>query len=130
NIAPNSAPRAGLGVGVPAATINRYCGSGITAASIIANQIATGAIDVGIAGGVESISLVQFNLNLNRFFYEPLQRVMPAVWWTMNQTADFVTEKYKITRTQLDEYVVMSEGRVAAASAAGRFGEEMVPFGG
>ena len=128
NIARNAALHAGLGVGVPGATINRYCGSGITAASIIANQIATGAIDVGIAGGVESISLVQFNLNLNGFFYEPLQRVMPAVWWTMNQTADFVAEKYKITRTQLDEYVVMSQGRVAAAIAAGKFAEEIVPF--
>jgi len=128
NIARNAALHAGLGVGVPGATINRYCGSGITAASTIANQIATGAIDAGIAGGVESISLVQFNLNLNGFFYEPLQRVMPAVWWTMNQTADFVAEKYNITRTQLDEYVVMSQGRVAAAIAAGKFAEEIVPF--
>ena len=56
--------------------------------------------------GVESISLVQFNLNLNGFFYEPLQQRMPAVWWTMNQTADFVAKKYGISREAQDAYVV------------------------
>ncbi|MEQ1492919.1 MAG: thiolase family protein, partial [Terricaulis sp.] len=82
----------------------------------------------GIAGGVESISLVQFNLNFNGFFYEPLQQKMPAVWWTMNQTADFVAQKYAITRQQLDEYVVMSQKRVADASAAGKYAQEITPI--
>ncbi|HJS80795.1 MAG TPA: thiolase family protein, partial [Vitreimonas sp.] len=67
-------------------------------------------------------------LNFNGFFYEPLQQLMPAVWWTMNQTADFVAQKYAITRQELDEYVVMSQQRVAAASAAGKYAEEIVPF--
>jgi acetyl-CoA C-acetyltransferase len=128
NVARNAALHAGLGVGVPGATINRYCGSGITAASIVANRIATGEMQVGVAGGVESISLVQFNLNFNGFFYAPLQQIMPAVWWTMNQTADFVADKYKISRQQLDEYVVMSQQRVAEARAAGKYAEEIVPF--
>jgi acetyl-CoA C-acetyltransferase len=88
NIARNAALSA-FGIDVPGATINRYCGSGITAASIIASRIATGEISAGIAGGVENISLVQFHLNFNGFFYAPLQQAMPAVWWTMNQTADF-----------------------------------------
>src|SRR5229473_2125177 len=73
-------------------------------------------------------SLVQFNLNLNDFFYEPLQQRMPAVWWTMNQTADFVAKKYGITREAQDAYVVQSQQRVAAAAAAGKFAEEIVPF--
>lgn len=128
NVARNAALHAGFGAGVPGLTITRYCGSGINAASIIANRIAAGEMDVGIAGGVESISLVQFNLNLNGFFYEPLQQVMPAVWWTMNQTADFVAEKYGISRQALDEYVVGSQARVAAAIAAGKFAQEIVPF--
>jgi acetyl-CoA C-acetyltransferase len=128
NVARNAALFAGLGVGAPSATVNRYCGSGITAASIIASRIATGEMQIGIAGGVESISLVQFNLNFNGFFYEPLQQMMPAVWWTMNQTADFVADKYNITRAQLDEYVVMSQARVAEAHAAGKYAEEIVPF--
>jgi acetyl-CoA C-acetyltransferase len=128
NIARTSALHAGLGVGVPGITVNRYCGSGISAASMLATRIATGEITAGIAGGVESISLVQFNLNLNGFFYEPLQQVMPAVWWTMNQTADFVAQKYGIAREALDAYVVESQKRVAAASAAGKYAEEITPF--
>jgi acetyl-CoA C-acetyltransferase len=128
NIARNAALAAGFGVGVPGAVINRYCGSGVTAASIIASRIASGEMAMGIAGGVESISLVQFHLNFNSFFYEPLQQAMPAVWWTMNQTADFVAQKYGIAREALDAYVVKSQGRVAAATAAGKYAEEIVPF--
>jgi acetyl-CoA C-acetyltransferase len=128
NVARNAALFAGFGAGVPGVTVNRYCGSGLTAASLVANAIARGEIACGVAGGVESISLVQFNLNFNGFFYEPLQQLMPAVWWTMNQTADFVAQKYAITRQELDEYVVMSQQRVAAASAAGKYAEEIVPF--
>ncbi|HVV33896.1 MAG TPA: thiolase family protein [Vitreimonas sp.] len=128
NVARNAALFAGFGVGVPGITVNRYCGSGLSAASFAANKIATGESQVMIAGGVESISLVQFNLNFNGFFYEPLQTKMPAVWWTMNQTADFVAEKYGISRQALDEYVVGSQARVEAARKAGKFVEEIVPF--
>jgi acetyl-CoA C-acetyltransferase len=128
NVGRNAALYAGFGVGVPGITVNRYCGSGLSAASFVANAIARGEIACGIAGGVESISLVQFNLNFNGFFYEPLQQMMPAVWWTMNQTADFVAEKYGISRQALDEYVVMSQERVAEANAAGKYAEEIVPI--
>lgn len=128
NVARNAALFAGFGVGVPGVTVNRYCGSGLTAASFVANAIARGEISCGIAGGVESISLVQFNLNFNGFFYEPLQQMMPAVWWTMNQTADFTAQKHGISRQALDEYVVMSQKRVAEASAAGKYAEEIVPI--
>src|SRR5580704_8383305 len=128
NIARNAALDAGFGDAVPGMTINRYCGSGLSAASIVANRIAAGEATTAIAGGVESISLVQFNLNLNGFFYEPLQQRMPAVWWTMNQTADFVAKKYGIPREAQDAYVVQIQQRVAAAAAAGKFAQEIVPF--
>jgi acetyl-CoA C-acetyltransferase len=128
NIARNAALAADFGVAVPGVTINRYCGSGLTAASIVANRIAAGDISIAIAGGVESISLVQFNLNMYGFVYEPLEKAMPAVWWTMNQTADFVAKKYDISREKLDTYVVESQKRVAAAIAAGKFAAEIVPF--
>jgi acetyl-CoA C-acetyltransferase len=128
NIARNAALEADFGVAVPGVTINRYCGSGLTAASIVANRIAAGEISIAIAGGVESISLVQFNLNMLGFVYEPLEKRMPAVWWTMNQTADFVAKKYDISREKLDTYVVESQKRVAAAIAAGKFAAEIVPF--
>jgi acetyl-CoA C-acetyltransferase len=128
NIARNAALEAGFGEAVPGATVNRYCGSGLTAASIVASRIAAGEMSLAIAAGVESISLVQFNLNMNDFFYEPLQQRMPAVWWTMNQTADFVSKKYGITREAQDAYVVESQQRVAAATAAGKFAAEIVPL--
>jgi len=128
NIARNAGLEAGFGVSVPGVTVNRYCGSGRTAASIVANRIAVGEADIAVAGGVESISLTQMNLNFNGFFYEPLQQRMPAVWWTMNQTADFVANKYGISREALDRYVVESQKRVEAARLAGRFTEEIVPF--
>jgi acetyl-CoA C-acetyltransferase len=128
NVARNAALEAGFGEAVPGMTVNRYCGSGLSAASIVANRIAAGEASVAIAGGVESISLVQFNLNLNGFFYPPLQLRMPAVWWTMNETADFVAKKYAISRDAQDAYVVQSQKRVAAAAAAGKFAEEIEPF--
>src|SRR5215813_4102247 len=128
NIARNAALEAGFGDTVPGMTVNRYCGSGLSAASIVANRIAAGEMTIAIAAGVESISLVQFNLNMTGFFYPPLQQRMPAVWWTMNQTADFVAKKYGITREAQDAYVVRSQERVAAAVAAGKYAEEIVPF--
>ncbi|HEX7947617.1 MAG TPA: acetyl-CoA C-acyltransferase [Phenylobacterium sp.] len=128
NIARNAALAAGFGDGAPGITVNRYCGSGLSAASIVANRIAAGEMSVGVAAGVESISLVQFSLNMNGFFYEPLQRIMPAVWWTMNQTADFVAQKYGITREAQDAYVVESQKRVAAATQAGKYAAEILPL--
>ncbi|WP_444909525.1 thiolase family protein [Microbulbifer sp. TRSA005] len=128
NISRNAALFAGCGVKVPGMTINRYCGSGLNAASIVANRIASGEMQVGVAGGVESISLVQFNLNLNHFVYEPLQQQIPAVWWTMIQTADFVADTFSISRQAQDAYVVESQKRVAEAHRAGKFAEEIVPF--
>jgi acetyl-CoA C-acetyltransferase len=128
NIARNAALEAGFGVEVPGVTINRYCGSGLTAASIVANRIAAGEASIAIAGGIESISMVQFSRNMNGLVYEPLQQRMPAVWWTMVQTADFVAQKYGISREAQDAYVVQSQKRVASATTDGKFAAEIVPF--
>lgn len=128
NVARNAALWAGFGVEVPGITINRYCGSGVSAISIAATRIAAGDCNVIVAGGVESISLVQTQLNYNGFFYEPLQQQIPSVWYTMIQTADIVARKYNISREAQDEYSLMSQQRVAAAKAAGKFAEEIVPF--
>ncbi len=127
NIARTAALEA-FGTEIPGVTVNRYCGSGLTAASIAANRIAAGEASMAIAGGVESISLTQFNMNLNGWVYPPLQQRMPEVWWTMNQTADFVAKKYGISREAQDAYVVESQKRVAAATAAGKFAAEIAPF--
>src|SRR5437660_10634296 len=82
NIARNAALEAGFGDAVPGMTVNRYCGSGLSAASIVANRIGAGEATIAIAAGGESISLVQFNPNMTGFLYAPLQRGMAAVWWT------------------------------------------------
>src|SRR5262249_60203087 len=110
NIARNAALEAGFGDGVPGMTVNRYCGSGLSAASIVANRIAAGEATIEIAAGVESISLVPFNLNMNGFFYPPLQQRMPAEWWTVNQTPDFVPNKYGNRREAQDADVVQNPG--------------------
>lgn len=128
NIARTSALAAGFPKSVPGITINRYCGSGVNAVSFAANRIAVGEASIIVAAGIESISLTQSNLNLKGFFYEPLQARMPEVWWTMNQTADYVARKYGITREAQDEYALRSQQRVAAANARGVFAEEIVPF--
>jgi acetyl-CoA C-acetyltransferase len=128
NIARTSALAAGFPKSVPGITVNRYCGSGINAASFAANRIATGEATVVVAGGVESISMTQSHLNLNGFFYEPLQLRMPEVWWTMNQTADFVARKYNISREAQDAYALRSQQHVGAAIARGVFAEEIIPF--
>jgi acetyl-CoA C-acetyltransferase len=73
-------------------------------------------------------SLTQSNLNLNGFFYEPLQARMPEVWWTMNQTADYVARKYRISREAQDAYSLQSQQRVASAIARGVFAQEIIPF--
>ncbi len=128
NIARNAALDAGLPNTVPGITVNRYCGSGISAIAIAADRIAAGEADIIAAGGVESLSLVQPTLDLNHFVYEPLRQRIPGLWWPMIQTADFVAQKYKISREAQDEYALRSQQRVAAAAAAGVFAQEIVPF--
>jgi acetyl-CoA C-acetyltransferase len=128
NVARTSSLAAGFPKSVPGITITRYCGSGVNAASFAANRIAVGEASIIVAGGVESISLTQSNLNLNGFFYEPLQARMPEVWWTMNQTADYVARKYGISREAQDAYAFQSQQRVASAIARGVFAQEIIPF--
>src|SRR3954468_11701269 len=92
NLARNAAIEA-FSVEVPGITVSRYCGSGLNAASIVANRIAAGEASIAVACGVESISLIQFDRTTKVLMYEPLQQHMPAVWWTMIETADFVAKK-------------------------------------
>ncbi|MEZ4403705.1 MAG: thiolase family protein [Kofleriaceae bacterium] len=128
NIARNAVIAAGLPQHTPGMTLTRYCASGISAVDDGVLQIASGAASMVIAGGVESLSLVQPKLNLNGFVYPPLQATDPGLWWPMIQTADYVAAQYGVTREEQDRYVVESQRRVAAAIAGGVFAEEIVPF--
>ncbi|MCH7929331.1 MAG: acetyl-CoA C-acyltransferase [Proteobacteria bacterium] len=128
NIARLSAIRAGLPVTTAATTINRFCASGLQAIAVAAQRVMIDKVPVMVAGGLESISLVQKNLNQHGFTEESLMRSKPELWMPMIETADIVAERYAISREAQDEYALISEQRTAAAQDAGRFDDEIVPL--
>jgi acetyl-CoA C-acetyltransferase len=128
NLARNAALRAGFPVSVSGTTINRYCASGLQAISTAAHRVIVDGADVVLAGGCESISRVQNDLNLKGFTEEWLLRHHPDLWVPMLQTADTVAKRYKVTREVQDEYALQSQRRTAEAQAAGRFDAEIVPL--
>jgi acetyl-CoA C-acetyltransferase len=128
NIGRVSALRAGLPLSVPGTTINRYCASGLQAISTAAHRVIVDGAKVMVAGGVESISLVQNRVNTNNFSEEWIMRHDPDIYMPMLQTADNVAKHYKVSRQAQDEYSLQSQQRVAAAQAAGRFDAEIVPL--
>ncbi|MCW0181323.1 acetyl-CoA C-acyltransferase [Zavarzinia sp.] len=128
NVARNAAIRAGLPVSVAGATVNRFCSSGLNAIALAAQQIMAGNADVMVGGGLESISLVQNNLNVNYFTEDWLMEHKPSLWMPMLDTADLVGERYNVSRDVQDEYSLSSQQRTAAAQAAGAFDDEIVPL--
>jgi len=128
NIARDAALRAGLPVTVPGETINRFCSSGLMAISIASQRVMVDGIDVAVGGGVESISLVQYNMNKHRFADEWLLEHKPDIYMTMIETADVVAQRYQVTREQQDAFALLSQQRTAAAQKAGRFDAEIVPM--
>ena len=129
NIARESAIWAGCPVSTAGVTINRYCSSGLQAIVMAAQQIMSDGTDIAVGSGVESISLVQMGgINLSHFTEEHLLKVKPALWMTMIETAEIVAERYGISRERADEYSLESQKRTAAAQAAGKFNDEIVPL--
>ncbi len=128
NVGRLSAIRAGLPVSVPGITVNRLCSSGLNAIAIAANRIQLGEAQILVAGGLESISLVDKSRNRFRWEEDWLQEHKPEVYWGMIQTADTVAKRYGVSREQQDEYSLESQRRTAAAQAAGRFYAEIVPL--
>lgn len=128
DVARMAAIRAGLPVSVAGVTVNRFCSSGLQAIAMAAQHILVDGAGVMVAGGVESISTVQANLNTHYLKEEWLARHKPELYWTMLQTAETVAARYKIPKEAQDEYGVRSQQRAAAAQAAGRFQDEIVPL--
>ena len=128
NIARQIAVRAGCPVTVPGMTVNRFCSSGLQAIALAAQRIMTGEGDVFVAGGVESISLVQNEMNKHHFQDEWLHRHKPETYWPMLQTAEYVAKRYDISREKQDEFGVQSQQRAAKARAEGKFKDEIVPI--
>jgi acetyl-CoA C-acetyltransferase len=128
NIARLAALRAGLPVSTAGVTINRFCASGLEAIALAAQRVMTGQYDVAVAGGVESIGLVQEHLN--GFMAEDpwLRANVPSIYLPMLQTAEVVADRYSISRERQDEYGLQSQLRSAAAAEAGRFDSELAPL--
>jgi acetyl-CoA C-acetyltransferase len=128
NVGRTSALRAGCPVTVPGQTVSRFCASGLDAIAAAARRVIADAAAVVAAGGVESISMVQNEMNLHFFTEEWLLRHAPDLYTPMLYTADFVAKKYDVSRARQDEYALQSQQRTAAAQAAGRFDAEIVPM--
>ena len=125
NVANNVSTLAGLPHSVPAMTINRYCSSGLQAIAIAAGRIALGGIDVAIAGGVESMSMV--GMAGGRPSANPeLLASHPEVYVSMGNTAENVAERFDVSRSVQDEFAYASQSRAVAAQRAGKFRDEIV----
>jgi acetyl-CoA C-acetyltransferase len=118
---------AGLPKSVPAFTLDRKCGSGLTAAALAARSIIAGDIDVALAGGMESISFT-VTKDAPRHVNTSVTAREPAAYIPMIETAEIVAERYGISRAAQDEYGAQSQQRAAAALAAGRFADEIAPI--
>ncbi len=128
NIARQIALRAGLPVTVPGATVNRFCSSGLQTIAMAAQRVLAGEGDVHVAGGVESISCVQAYANPHMLAEGWLREHKPEIYWSMLQTAETVAKRYGISRERQDRYGAESQQRAAAAAAAGKFDDEIVPI--
>jgi acetyl-CoA C-acetyltransferase len=109
-------------------TVNRFCSSGLQAIAMAAHRVLVDRVPVVVAGGLESISCVQNEANRHMGRDSWLLEHKPAIFDTMLQTAETVARRYGIPREAQDEYGVKSQLRAAAAAAAGRFQDEIVPF--
>lgn len=130
NVARLASVWAGLDFKTAAATINRFCSSGLQSTAQVATYIMQEGANVGVSGGVESISLTRLSsaMNKDHMFEEKLQREHPEMWMPMIETADIVAKRYGVSREYQDEYSLRSQQRIAAAQLAGLFKDEIVPM--
>jgi acetyl-CoA C-acetyltransferase len=128
NIARQIALRAGMPVTVSGATVNRFCSSGLQTIAMAAQRVIAGEADIFVAGGVESISCVQNEMNKHMANEAWLAEHKPEIYWSMLQTAETVAKRYAIGREAQDRYGVQSQLRAAAAAAAGKTKDEIVPI--
>jgi len=125
NIARQIALMADLPVSVSGMTVNRFCSSGLQTIALAAQRVIAGEGDVFVAGGVESISCVQQEMNQHMLRDLDLEKKKPEIYWNMLQTAEQVAKRYNIGRDVMDEYGAASQQKACAAQAAGRFDDEI-----
>jgi acetyl-CoA C-acetyltransferase len=119
---------AGLPVTTGGSTIQRHCSSGLNAIALASNYIKQDGADVVVAGGVESITMPGGGMGGSANIDPKLTEMYPAIFMAMIETADIVAERYKVSREYQDEYSLQSQQRMAAAQAAGKFADEIVPM--
>ena len=128
NIARQIALKAGLPITVSGMTVNRFCSSGLQTIALAAQRIIAGEGSVYVAGGVESISCVQQEMNQHMLKDLALEKQKPEIYWNMLQTAEQVAKRYGIGRDAMDEYGAASQQKAAAALEAGLFKAEIAPI--
>ncbi len=128
NIARQIALMAGMPVTVSGMTVNRFCSSGLQTIALAAQRVIAGEGDVYVAGGVESISCVQQEMNTHMLKDPALDKLKPEIYWSMLQTAEQVAKRYDIGRDVMDEYGAASQQKACAAQAAGKFDAEIAPI--
>ena len=128
NIARQIALMAGCPVTTSGTTVNRFCSSGLQTIALASQRVIAGEADVFVAGGVESISCVQQEMNKHMLADPALLAKKPEVYWSMLQTAEQVAQRYKIGRDAMDEYGAASQQKACAAQAAGLFDAEIAPI--
>ncbi|MDH0364860.1 acetyl-CoA C-acyltransferase [Comamonas aquatica] len=128
NVARLIATRAGLPVTTAGMTINRFCSSGLQAIALASQRIIAGENEVLVAGGLESISCVQLEVNQHMAHDPELTKMKPEIYWSMLQTAEHVAKRYQISREAMDEYGAASQQKACAAQAAGLFDAEIAPI--
>jgi acetyl-CoA C-acetyltransferase len=128
NIARQIALKAGLPITVSGMTVNRFCSSGLQTIALAAQRIIAGEGSVYVAGGVESISCVQQEMNQHMLKDLALEKQKPEIYWNMLQTAEQVAKRYNIGRDKMDEYGAASQQKAAAALEAGLFKAEIAPI--
>ncbi len=128
NIARQIALRAGMPVSVSGMTVNRFCSSGLQTVALASQRIMSGEDGIYVAGGVESISCVQNEMNKHMLEDEWLHRHKPEIYWPMLATAENVAKRYNIPREAQDRYGVDSQNKAEKARAEGKFDDEIVPI--
>ena len=128
NIARQIALRAGCPVTVSGMTVNRFCSSGLQAIAMASQRVIAGEADIYVAGGVESISCVQQEMNTHMLREDWLAKNKPEIYWNMLQTAEQVAKRYGIGRERMDEYGAGSQQKATAALAAGLYEAEIAPL--
>ena len=128
NIARQAALRAGMPDSVAGATVNRFCSSGLQTIAMAAQRIIANEGDIYVAGGVESISCVQQEMNLHMFKDSWLDANKPTIYWNMMQTAETVAKRYNMSKERMDRFGAESQQRACAARDAGKFDDEIVPI--